>query len=88
MLSSLQFRLLIDQTHHVLVFLTHDPRRYTFRLANDIPKLAHQDAVLLLPLENGIEISTLPVDAEVRVWLIANVDPVMDERVGICSAGD
>lgn len=88
MLSSLQFRLVIDQTHHVLVLLTHDPRRYTFRLADDISELTHRDAILLLPLENGVEVSTLPIDAEIRVRLITNVDPIMDERVGVGSAGD
>jgi hypothetical protein len=70
-------RILVNQTDHVFVFERHDPRRDTCRLPDNVSVLTHGDAMLFLPLPHGLKIPALPVDAEVWIWFVAYVDPVI-----------
>ena len=70
-------RVLVDQANHILVFKRHDPRSYTLRLLDYVSELAHWNTVLVLPLHHGLEVPALPIDAEVWIWLVSYVDPVV-----------
>lgn len=83
---TLHVRLLIHKSNHVLVFLRHDSWCHAFRLANHIAELAHWNTVFLLPVQDSVEIPALAIDAEVGIWFITNINPVVDEWVSIGSA--
>lgn len=76
----------INQPNHILILIRHDFRRHAHRLPYHIPKLAHGNGLLLLPLQHRFKIFALPHDAEIGIRLITNIYPVMDEWICICIA--
>lgn len=87
-LGTLRFGLVFDQSNHILILFAHYPGRHTLWLANDVSELTHGDAVLLLPVQDSVEVLALTIDAEIRVWLVTNIDPIMDKRISAGSTCD